>query len=40
MVSFPNDTEAVCRPVKCDGVQKCFDIYTYDHTREGETSMS
>jgi hypothetical protein len=40
MVSFPNDTKGVCRPIKCDGVQKCFDIYTYDHTREGETSMS
>jgi hypothetical protein len=39
-VSFPSDKEGVCKPIKCDSVKKCFDVYTFDRTREGEASMS
>jgi hypothetical protein len=39
-LTFPNDTAGICPPIKCDGVNKCFDIYTFDRTREGEASKS
>jgi hypothetical protein len=39
-VSFPSYKEGVRKLIKCDDVKKCFDIYTFDRTREVEASMS
>jgi hypothetical protein len=39
-VSFPEDKKGVCKAIGCDGREKCFEIYTFDRTREGEASLS
>jgi hypothetical protein len=39
-VSFPEDRKGVCKAIRCDGREKCFEIYTFDRTREGEASLS
>lgn len=40
-VTFTGDEKgAVCPPIYCDGVQKCFMIYTFDRTRPQESSFT
>lgn len=40
-VTFSGDENGeVCPPIYCDGVEKCFMIYTFDRTRPQESSFT